>query len=202
MRLRQPSDRTLLLSELGLPYNSEVEVTDEHYCQIIEKRPDWRKSKDQKARWRRNRNAMMRGIKKFHKSTAGKKFHRQLARYAATRLGRSNNKLSESVIESNVDDFLTAVSSLRTHMYIDLGYYKPLIESIEYSELLEYVIPILNEVELKFISRRYSELTAEELDVLLNLVSTDVFEEIFAVKVDEDLLFTEENYLATLMLGT
>lgn len=199
MRLRTPGDRVLVLSELGLPLTSDLEITNEEFQKIRDKRPDWRKSKDQKAAWRRNRRSIMRGIKKFHKSTAGKKFHRQLARYAATRLSR---KSSLHEVDLTSDDFLTAVSSMRTHMYIDLGYYKPLVEELEYLELLEYVIPILNEVELKFISRKYSELTAEELDVLLNLISTEVFEELFDVKVNETELVSTDLYLTKLMLGT
>lgn len=199
MRLRSPRDRVLVLSELGLSITSDIEITNEEFRRIRNKRPDWRKSKDQKAAWRRNRRSIMRGIKKFHKSTEGKKFHRQLGRYAATRLSR-NEDLNE--IDLTVDDFLTAVSSMRTHMYIDLGYYKPVIEELEYLELLEYVIPVLNEVELKFISRKYSELTAEELDVLLNLISTEVFEELFNVKVDETELVSTDLYLTKLILGT
>lgn len=199
MRLRTPGDRVLVLSELGLPLTSDLEITNEEFQKIRDKRPDWRKSKDQKAAWRRNRRSIMRGIKKFHKSTSGKKFHRQLARYAATRLSR---KSSLHEVDLTSDDFLTAVSSMRTHMYIDLGYYKPLVEELEYLELLEYVIPILNEVELKFISRKYSELTAEELDVLLNLISTEVFEELFDVKVNETELVSTDLYLTKLMLGT
>lgn len=199
MRLRSPRDRVLVLSELGLSITSDIEITNEEFRRIRDKRPDWRKSKDQKAAWRRNRRSIMRGIKKFHKSTEGKKFHRQLGRYAATRLSR-NEDLNE--IDLTVDDFLTAVSSMRTHMYIDLGYYKPVIEELEYLELLEYVIPVLNEVELKFISRKYSELTAEELDVLLNLISTEVFEELFNVKVDETELVSTDLYLTKLILGT
>lgn len=196
MRLRSPSDKIQALSELGLPVTSNVELTPQHFIQIIEARPDWRKSKDQKARWRRNRRTYMKGIKKFHKSTEGKKFHRQLGRYIATRMTNSEN-LNE--ISSTVDDFLTAVSSIRTHLYIDLGYYKPILEEFEYSDLLEEIIPVLNEIELKFIKRNYQDLTPEELNTLLSLISPDVLEDIFEIKVD-DKLFDSELYLAKLIL--
>lgn len=197
MRLRSPKDRFVALSELGRNIASQDEISNQDFTTILEKRPDWRKSQDQKARWRRNRRTYMTGIKKFHKSTEGKKFHRQLARYMATRLTTNE---SEAEIRSTVDDFLVALSSARTHLYIDLGYYKPVLESLEYVDLLDEIIPVLNEIELKFIRGEYTQLSINELEVILRLISGDIIEETFNVKIDNEKLESED-YLSKLILG-
>lgn len=197
MRLRSPKDRFVALSELGRNIASQDEISNQDFTTILEKRPDWRKSQDQKARWRRNRRTYMTGIKKFHKSTEGKKFHRQLARYMATRLTTNE---SEAEIRCTVDDFLVALSSARTHLYIDLGYYKPVLESLEYVDLLDEIIPVLNEIELKFIRGEYTQLSINELEVILRLISGDIIEETFNVKIDNEKLESED-YLSKLILG-
>lgn len=199
MRLRSDADKLSLLSEVNridlldsdeIP-SSIFEELVETRRQLLEKMKDFRKSQTQKANWRRHRWKYLKGIKKFHRSTDGKKFHRTLARYLATRIVEN---FCQNRFESTIDDILTAVSSARTHLYIDLGYYKPLVEEVEYSELVEYYIPLLNSVELKLIESKVGHLTDEELEALLRLIDQEVVEEIFNIKLDE-LRLDEEFYI-------
>lgn len=76
---------------------------------------DFRKSQDAKAAWRKNRYKMMKGIKSWHKSIAGKRFHRKLGYFL--RDGRSESQGSNG--------FSVALSSLTTHLIIEDGYFIP-----------------------------------------------------------------------------
>jgi len=105
---------------------------------------DWERSQAQKQNWREYRWKYMRGIKKFHSSTQGKKFHRQLGRFLATRdfsdlsyLKRAST--TERVIEC-VDLFVPLLSAL-THALIEKRYYESnLSEEVDYNVFLEELI--------------------------------------------------------------
>lgn len=198
MRLRSDVDKLALLSEIDRTDLLDTELNSSIFEELVESRrslvkkmKDFRKSQNQKANWRRNKWKYLKGIKKFHRSTDGKKFHRTLGRYLSTRIIEN---FSPNRFESTIDDILTAISSARTHLYIDLGYYKPLVEEVEYSELLEYYIPLLNSIELKLIESNVPSLTDEELEGLLRLIDYEIVEEIFSIKIDE-LKVDEEFYM-------
>lgn len=126
---------------------------------------DFRKSQNSKAAWRRNRYKMMKGIKSWHSSTKGKKFHRQLGRFLATRLVEG--------FELQIDryELLKAITSVRTHLYIEGEYFRPLDEDVEFELLLEYSLPILKVIEDKIFNRDYS-FNHDELELMLRLVDT------------------------------
>jgi len=74
------------------------------------------KSRSAKSAWLRNRKNYEKGIKKFHKSTAGKQFHRNLSRYNSLRNKSEDFEISE-------DDILVlskGVSSMQTHIIIEI----------------------------------------------------------------------------------
>jgi hypothetical protein len=134
---------------------------------------DFRRSQNQKHNWRTKRYTYMRGIRHWHKSTEGKRFHRNLARFLVTHLRRE--RLSDSLEkqqEAHQDtELLKALSSVCTHLYIELDYYLPLDEEVEWTTLLEYAIPLLRSIESKCYTGQVADLEADEIELLCRLTN-------------------------------
>jgi phage shock protein A len=105
------------------------------------------KERTMRDQWRRNKHKMMKGIKKWNKSTAGKRFHRALGRFNALRENATMqyvyDELSpgENSVEISIDqvnDALLSLSSIETHLYIELQYYEPNPEVMTEFLLLVY----------------------------------------------------------------
>jgi len=164
-------DESMLLVEMNRLGSKFEDIPIDEIQGFIKKRrgrvkkiKDFRKSQNTKAAWRKNRSSKRRAIQKWHKSTAGKRFHRKLGRFLATRVTEKYDVSEDLQYET-----LKAVSSVRTHLYIEGEYYRPSIEDeIEFSELIEHVVPILNSVESKLIVEDYN-INEEELEILLEL---------------------------------
>jgi len=105
--------------------------------QIVRKAIDRKKSRTMKDQWRRNKHKYLKGIRKWHKSTQGKRFHRALGRFNAL---REDIEKQGDVIQIGFDEIteaLFALSSIETHLYLELQYYENDIEAL--SEFLEIV---------------------------------------------------------------
>lgn len=134
---------------------------------------NFRRKQITKREWRTGRWKFLRGIHKFHSSIRGKRMHRALGRFLATRILRPHLKPLHQRYESlNSVQFeaLKALSSYRTHMYIEGDYWQPLEEEADLFSLLEYAIPLLNEIEIKLYHDADSELNEDELELLIRLV--------------------------------
>lgn len=124
---------------------------------------DHDQSRKSKEGWRRNRTKMMKGIKSYHKSTEGKRFHKRLGRFLASRLTRND--------ENGILEYLKGVSTAKTTLITELEFYHPLVEQVELEEMvLEYAIPLLNSIETRII--KGEELTEDEFDFLLDITET------------------------------
>ena len=121
---------------------------------------DWEKSQRQKINWQKYRWKYLKGIRDFHSSTAGKRFHRNLGRFLATRepesLLRSYQKEKEKErelrgldlrkVKENVE-FLVAALSAGVHALIEERYYKASVEeAVEYKLFLEEMLKKVKEV--------------------------------------------------------
>jgi len=125
---------------------------------------DFERSQRQKQNWRRYRWKYLRGIRRFHSSTEGKRFHRNLARYLATRDSGSLLKLYQVEKEKERErgndyrldvrkvsenlEFLIGALSAGVHGLIEKRYYNVSIdEAVEYDlfleELLRKVVEVL-----------------------------------------------------------
>lgn len=168
MKLRSDLDKRLIELEMGVDNPTTVQL-DEFIKKRrgrVKKMVDFRKSQNAKANWRKNRFKMMRSIKKWHKSTEGKRFHRQLGRFLATRLRENYYDESEKY------EILKAVSSLRTHLYLEGEYMMPIEEQIDFDLMMEYAIPLITNVELNILNN-VQELSENELELLLRLSEVD-----------------------------
>jgi hypothetical protein len=154
MKFRDHSDRILFLLELrgNLTHESiAAGITDSDINELFLKRggrektfdlKNFRRSQLSKHSWRSNKLGYLKGIGKFHRSLAGKKFHRDLTRFLLTR--ESYNKI----------DLLKSLSSLKTHLYIDMDYYRSVDESIDFEIFVEETVDLINKLEADLLAGR------------------------------------------------
>lgn len=156
---------------------------------------DFRKSQISKAQWRKNRYAIMKGIKKFHKSSQGKRMHRSLGRFMATRFsGDTDSGMQGIVGQSREESFMTidlfqevsevlkALSSLRTRIYIETEHYMPVTEYVEFLEFTEDVLEASFTLE-KGLLRFDASFDEKDLDIIARAVEPGVLiDEVSKVK--------------------
>jgi hypothetical protein len=195
MKFHNQLDRELFLTEINrldlidqadtnfVPTKEMEESFIKRRSPIAGALKSFRKSQDAKGEWRQNRNNIMRGIKKFHSSTVGKRFHRNLGRFLSSRYfyprikgvikddQEDNSKSSRAEESLNVFDFaevLKAITSARTHCFIELEYFHPLQEELDYEDFLEEILPELISIEKKLWANE--KLNGYDLKILLQLV--------------------------------
>jgi len=136
--------------------------------QLVDKIKDFRKSQQAKQSWRQNRKKYMDGIRDFHKSTDGKRFHRNLARFLVSRI---SNEDFNTLEYTDLVETLKSLSSLPTHLLIDLSYYKTAESQATYEELLDESFPIIYKIlnNMYYMNFKIEE---SDLDMLLRLVDT------------------------------
>ena len=187
MKLRSDDDRLNFLADVGRLdlYESEDELTDDLFEAFIQRRRplvrrlvNFRRGQLSKENWRHNRFSILKGIRKWHTSVRGKRFHRALGRFNATRIFRDKlPKLGThwESLDPLQDQALKAISSIRTHLYIDMGYYQSVEEEADLFQLLEYAIPLLNDIEVKLFNDSDAELSEDEEEILLRLLDQREF---------------------------
>ena len=132
---------------------------------------DFKKSNRQTSVWKEQRFKYLQGIKRFHNSIQGKRLHRTMGRFLATRIFNlnPNNLRSRSMLRAS-ESSLKAVSSVRSHAYIELEYTYPILEEVQLYDWLEYAIPLLNNLEMKLFEDNSYQPTDDELELLLRVV--------------------------------
>ena len=136
---------------------------------LVKKMKDHRKSADQKANWRENRYKMMKGIKAFHKSVEGKRFHKRLGRFISTRLTRTKETTNESFSTLMAkQSYLLGLNSAKQHLFVELEYFHQLEAHVELEELIiDYALPLFSRIEEKIVNDR--ELDDNELTFLFDI---------------------------------
>jgi hypothetical protein len=124
---------------------------------------NWLLSKRKSRDWVKHRWKYLKGIHRFHRSTNGKKFHRQLGRFLSTRFFEGQEDSSFTLTEA-----LIAVSSAKTHLLLELLYDMPVMEKIEYEFFVDYAHDHLTNIEKKLYERK--TLNEEEKEFLGRLV--------------------------------
>lgn len=152
--------------------------------ELIKPLKNFRRSQATKAAWRTHRQKFMRGVDRFRRSTTAKRFHRELGRFLATRVTRDKSKhrkvgdttdkdrkmgtrRSEELAIYEAGAALKSLSSVKTHAYIELEYYQPVEQEVDYWLFLEQFLPLVSSVEGKVLGEQLADITDEELDVLL-----------------------------------
>lgn len=172
MRFLSEQDRLGLLSELGhLPDTIFENIPESELHEFIKRRSGLIRgaknaavSKKSKRSWKKNRKSHMKGIKKFHKSTSGKRMHRQMGRFLATRVTQRGVQSSRMLRES----LLKAISSLRTHLYIENETYQSVQDQRDLGLLMDHAVPALLEIEQRWWALSEDELLIETVNMQLD----------------------------------
>lgn len=192
MKFQSDQDKILFLSEVGRVdlFEGQAEIPAEVIDEFIKRRrekvfqlKDFRRSQLSKRAWRVNRFSMMKGINKFHRSVKGKKFHRQLGRFLATRVFE--------VGDYNPIEVVKAISSAKTHLLLEFDYFMGFDEELELHNLIEYAIPLLSEIETKVIEESPEALSADHYELLARLCDPVILKEESGKDLDES--FSSDN---------
>ena len=163
------------VSEYFVPDESMLKEFIKKRRELVKSLKSFRRSQATKASWRQNRHQFMGGIRKFHKSTQGKRFHRELGRFLATRFtgdksqDRKIAREGMSVYEAGAA--LKALSSMKTYAFISLEYYHPLEEEVVHWEFLEALVPVLTSVETKILEERLEDIVDSEYDTMIRAIN-------------------------------
>ncbi len=145
---------------LGL---NEVEVRKRLSLVNVKTAKDHKASREMSNRWRRSKHEMEKGIKKWNKSTQGKRFHRALGRFNALRESVSGSysayetdlapgEQTMYLTMSQVNDALLGLSSIETHLYLELQYYEADAEAmVQFLDLLEAFTEDASELKIELI---------------------------------------------------
>lgn len=185
MKFRHDEDAQVFLAEVGIFENllqvkKDYVPTKEQLETFIKSREGHRtkpkdkdKSSAQKKNWRKNKGKIKRGIKAFHKSVEGKKFHRNLGRFLATRITRdkTNSKDEKYSLIENME-YIKALNSAKQHLFIELDYFHAITEQAQLEELvIDYALPFFRDIENKVIFN--DELNIDEIDFLVEMTGKD-----------------------------
>jgi len=150
------------------------EETIRKKLQIVKKSIDRKKSRDMKNNWRRNKHQLKKGIKKWHQSTQGKRFHRALGRFNSLRESKGG---IDAVTEA-----LFGLNSIETHLILELKYYEPDIEALsQFLEIFGYFNDDVHDLK--------EELTEAYIYGNLKEDTIQRVEEIFTFFVDPKILY-------------
>lgn len=191
MKFLTDVDAKMFLIEVGSLDKVETATrdyipTNEEITSFISKRKrhesalkDHDKSRKAKEGWRRNRVELMRGIKSYHRSTEGKRHHKRLGRFLASRIHKSDENLNLSL------EYLKGVTSAKTTLICELEYYHPLTEQIELENLvLEFAIPLLNSIEEKIL--KGMEISEDEFFFLFDITEASQLVQALANKTGKE----------------
>lgn len=140
-------NRVDLISDINEKWSPDKELTEiflKKRKDNLNKHKDFRRSQSAKMGWRHNRYNIMKGIKIFHKSTEGKRFHRNLARFLVLK-----DRYKGMFDSTQYNEALVNLSSYETHILLELEYYHTLSETLDYYEFVDYSIPIINTIKSK-----------------------------------------------------
>ncbi len=163
-------DQVFKVDEKYTPEETDIDEWIKFRGSIIGKLKDFRKSQDQKSNWRKYRSNYMRGIRDFHKSTAGKKMHRNLARFLTTRINNESLGLDIYALRETLQSF----SSFPTHLFIEMGYYKTVEDQLFYEEFIDEAIPVFQRALSELYNARF-KVSESDLDLILRVIEPEAF---------------------------
>lgn len=150
---------------------------------------DLEMSRRQRENWRRYRWKYLKGIRRFHSSTKGKRFHRQLAMFLTSvptdKIVYNYGKEREAIqkerdiakIETTLQlvECMIALTSAFTHALIEKRYFMLLHEAVEYNLFLDEFIQVYERAIDGFKQGDYSKF---DFDFMIALVYPGVWERV------------------------
>lgn len=179
--------------------------------ELIKKSKDRKKQRNMKNQWRRNKNSLLKGLKKWHNSTQGKRFHRALGRFNSLR----TEKLSEAgayqyyyyqdefdernpLIPLSIDevnDALLGLSSIETHLFLELQYYEPDSEAQqEFLDIIEYFIEDSRYLKEKLLDVFYTgTIQKEDYQMLIDIFDFFIDPKLYLYTKRQELNLSNDN---------
>ena len=194
MKFFNESDRLSVEAEAlnkGLPLDEYLVNRDKTFSRFR----DFKTSKVTKQSWRQSRSNHLKGLKRFHKSTQGKKFHRELGKFISQRLPAykgslvaayrhenpsvkdqvtdTSRKLSRTEqLDSAITRELITVNSIKTHLLIEKSYTLPFEDHLAVDALYIEVAPRLDEIMTKLALRE--DINEDDFFLLNDLWERDI----------------------------
>jgi virulence-associated protein VapD len=132
------ADRQLFLLEVGkrideadTPSDHKLFVKRRHLMGSLFK--DFNRANAAKRNWNTNRFNLMTGIRRYHHSTEGKKFHRQLGRFITTHM--FVNKEGSLYANTSEENFSDLLEDLKT----ELSFYVSFADQVIIEQLIELI---------------------------------------------------------------
>lgn len=173
---------------LDLTQESHVHEFVIHRDRDVDQVKDRKKSQNQKHNYRRNKAKYKRGIRRFHRSAKGKRFHRALGNFVATRSqtdDRAPKTGRKKTVEESFGDILTDIYSLKSHLNICNRYVVPtVLEQAEWDILFEYANKRLTCVVQCLEEFRIIE--EDDLYLIMSLLNPKTLEEVAKEKPKKD----------------
>lgn len=163
-----PASSTISQNNLGQVLPTYMPKFIKKRKKLIEPYKDFRASKAAEAGWRSGRYNHLRGIRAFARSVGGKKFHRNLANFLTNREpGHLLNRFEAA-------ELCSLLSSFRTHALLELNYYKPLTEEVDFFNAIEALLVLIDGYTKRMVEKlvRYDDfiLTEEFVDNLIRIM--------------------------------
>ncbi len=216
MKFKSEVDKELLLRELSndLDFDEEITLEDLDKSEVksaisvkrgklLTKLKNFRKSQVQKQNWRKGKHKYLKGIRQFHKSVAGKRFHRALARFVTSRgvlkkpktktTYGTSSRLRESLQFERYEyqavplgryeqsELLALLAATKNHLILETKYFLPISEEVDHLVMLEVVLPELTELctrlEMSIINYDTFVLTEEEVDLIDSFLGSNYYDD-------------------------
>jgi len=165
-------DLAATVDESFSPDDELVEVFIQRRKATVRHLKDFRRQQITRQQWRHNRYNMMKGIKSFHKSTKGKKFHRALGRFLSTRLPLAKGSLlavrdiGEASYIRELGEVFKALSSYKTHAWIQFENYMSASDTADYEIFLDAAVEAITKIEVELM-KPTPVLDADAVDLVL-----------------------------------
>ncbi|QQO97354.1 hypothetical protein Molly5_71 [Maribacter phage Molly_5] len=167
-------------SDIAIINESITVFLESNYEQLTEvtfkkkkrkKRPNSALSRVAKQRWRKNKTSYKKGLKKFHKSSKGKTYHKALSRF-----NKRNSNKKEGVNDitfNDITELIIAISSAFTNVLLYINEQTEASEDFDAIELID----VLREIQNMSIEELLTEYNSESKEYLDSVVSevTDLF---------------------------
>ena len=177
------------VSDSWEPTPDLIELYIQKRKDIIPKMRDFRRSQSAKKAWRHNKYNYMTGIRKFQRSTKAKRLHRTIGDFLATR----ESLKDKSSFHPYIFETLKALSSVKTHMYIEGEFYHPVNEYLELTDFLEELILMVSRVEKEFLESSFN-ISTDDLELMYRIVDPKDLQIAFAEANKVDVSVIKEHW--------
>lgn len=157
---------------------TEFKVKKRTVSQKVKKK-DPRKSRIAKMTWKKNKSSMLKGLRKFHKSTKGKSFHKALGKFTSKTSSSNENDIADANLVLELNELRISISSAMTYLFIDMKQNPSNYEDFsneDFSSLMDVYSEVMKDLQdawisddPDFIRETMNEVIAEFASVLIGI---------------------------------